>query len=198
MDESNQIDQCLASAKHDGSIVQIARAELDESGPHSIGYVLDYTDQFVLLHRLSDRIDLDGFEVIRKPHVTKCHASFRNADFYQRAIEMKGAPPHRLAHIDLTSMEALLHSLRHVTPLVTIHREALAPDECEIGRVEMISTDGVVVQTITSSAAWAERRAFTFEEITRIEFGGEYEKTLAMVAASQEVQPTRSGNDPRL
>jgi len=65
---------------------------------------------------------------------------------------------------------------------VTVHREAIDPDVCWIGRILGVERGRVSVLEITPDATWEEKpESFGLSEITRVSFGGDYETALHLV-----------------
>ncbi len=81
-------------------------------------------------------------------------------------------------------------------PLVTVHREAIDPEVCWIGRILGVERSRVSLLEITPDATWEEKpECFRLSEITRVNFGGDYETALHLVGgdpgqAIQTVQAT--------
>jgi hypothetical protein len=173
----------LLQARRAGTLVHLERHRLEPAPARSVGFVVGVGDALVMLHRLSDRIDLDGYEILRLRDVTAFRDDFPQASFYRRALELKGETAMEPEAIDLSSVAAALRGVGEAQPLITLHRERAAPDEVAIGRVRQTLPSGVRLHWITPSAEWADDDTlYRYDSITRIEFGGEYERTLAMVA----------------
>jgi hypothetical protein len=67
-------------------------------------------------------------------------------------------------------------------PLVTIHREQVDPDVCWIGRVQGLDRGRVSLLEIGPDAQWDDfPEEYRVKEITRVNFGGEYEGALHLV-----------------
>ncbi len=175
--------QRLDSAIADRSLVQIERGGFDARDRIVHGYPLATGDDLVLLSILSDRIDLDGYEVIRIRDITSCELDFPRKDFYQKALELKGEVPTPVLALDLSSIAALLDSAQRQFPLLVIHRERAVPGECEVGRLKLTSDEAFAIRYIDPSAQWADdSEHYRYADVTRVGFGDEYAKTLALVA----------------
>lgn len=174
----------LRQARNGKNLVRIGRHRLEDAAVFSIGYVVDVSGIAVLLNKVSDRIDLDGFEVLRLADVTSCARRFPESGFYRRALELKGIQPQLpVAPIDLSTVRTAIRSINEHYPLVVIHREAIEPDECAIGRLALEGEASFTLRWMTPVAKWvADRRRYRYRDITRVEFGSEYENTLALVA----------------
>ncbi len=167
-------------SKHVGKLVRIHRKPIDAM--HLDAYVLAVSDELALLQPVRDRIDLDGYDVIRLADVSSVTASPR-ASFYEEALALKRMRPTKPKQLSLDNMASLLKSVNEAYPLVVIHRESVTPDSCEIGRVRDISDRTYHLDWINPNASFEkDGRRFRLADITRIQFDGAYENALAMVA----------------
>ena len=149
------------------------------------GYVLDIGPKFFLLALVSDRIWFDGFECFRVRDVRGLrpdpHAHFAESALRKRRERMPKKP-----RVSVASIEELLLSASRVFPLVTVHREQVDPDVCWIGRILSVERGGVSLLEISPDASWEEKpTCFRLGEITRVNFGGDYEAALHLVAETQ-------------
>jgi hypothetical protein len=171
----------LAKRAGTRTIVRIRRAGLQDERLDA--YVLATSKRLALLQPVRDRIDLDGYDVIRLEDVTGVEDCPR-AEFFKRALALKRQRP-RLprARIDLANMSRLLRSVDDAGSLLVISREFKMPGECEIGRLLRLKRETYQMRWITPGAEWeADDRVFRLSDITRVQFGGAYERTLADVA----------------
>lgn len=91
--------------------------------------------------------------------------------------------------VSVASIEELLLSASRVFPLLTIHREKARPDVCWIGRIEEIRRGQVSLLEIGPDAAWDDKpTSYKLNEITSVEFGGEYERALFLVGGNPPSQ----------
>ncbi|WP_340115238.1 hypothetical protein [Pelagibius sp. 7325] len=136
-----------------------------------------------MLQRLSDRIDLDGYEVLRVEDVTSIDVEFDRAAFYKKALQAKAIKPSFPSEVVLTDMRNLLSSVNDKFSLVVIEREERVPDECEIGRIKLLTDEKYALKWLSPEARWEDDlRTYETKDVTRVTFGGEYENTLALVA----------------
>jgi hypothetical protein len=88
----------------------------------------------------------------------------------------------------VANIESLLLSAGKAFPLVTIHREQVDPDVCCIGQVQGVSRGRVSLLEIGPDAVWEDTpEEYRIKEITRVNFGGDYEDALHLVGGEPSV-----------
>ncbi len=179
----DQLTKHLIKATESCALVRVARHRLERRSLFTHGYAVGLSSELLLLHSISDRIDLDGYETLRVQDITGIEDEFPKRALYARAAELKRFGPVRVADVDLSNVRSLVTTAQEQFALLVINREQVAPDECEIGRIRLAGQETYVLQWMTPEATWEpDNRTFPYSEITRVGFGGEYETTLAMVA----------------
>lgn len=145
------------------------------------GYVLDVGRQFFLFALVSDRIWLDGFECFRLSDIKHIEPD-PYATFAEAALKKRAERRPKKGRVSVGSLEELLLSAGRAFPLVTIHREMVDPDVCWIGRVLGVTRGCVSLLEIDPQATWEETpNDYRLSEITRVNFGGDYENALHLV-----------------
>jgi hypothetical protein len=161
------------------------------------GYVLDIGPRFFLLALVSDRIRFDGFECFRLNDVSSVRRD-PYTTFVETALRRRGERMLRKPRVSVASIEELLLSANRAFPLVTIHREQVNPEVCSIGRVMGIDRGRVWLLEISPDATWEKRLSeYPLREITRVNFGGDYEDALAIVGGSPSQANNRLETDLR-
>ena len=164
--------------------VEITRV-MDESSWH--GFLVAESESLVVIHRVSDRYDLDGYCAFRREDIESMVESFEKLDLLQRALRLKEEEPVVPVRIDATSMRSLMESAQAAFGVLVIDREKVQPDEVEVGTIRMTSEDTYVLRWLSTNAEWDnDDRPFRYHDVTKLEFGTEYEQTLLAVARSRE------------
>lgn len=88
----------------------------------------------------------------------------------------------RPSGISVASLQDLLLSATKHFGLVTVHPEEKQPDLCYIGPVTAITKSTVTIQDLNNNAEWSGLRRVNLAEITRVDFGGSYERVLLATA----------------
>ncbi len=172
----------VAQAKRYTKLVECYRATFEDDDIYSLGYVVDASDQFVLIHNVDQRITLDGYTMLRIEDLTQFATEVEQAQFIEKALAIRKKEIKRPVLVDLTNMETILFSVDQHYPLVTIYREAVDPDACWIGSIDSITDKTVTLNEMDPDAKWSGSKRFRLDEITRIDFDGGYETALALVA----------------
>jgi len=172
--QSSQLD----AAMRDRCLIRFSRRFESSS---ICGYVLDIGSAFFLLALVSDRIWFDGFECFRIEDVGDVHHD-PYSNFAETALRLRKQEIPEAPRIKLGNITELLQSANVAFPLVTIHREEQDPDVCHIGHAIEINRDTVSLQEINADATWDESPTeYQLNEITRVNFGGDYEDALHLV-----------------
>lgn len=147
-----------------------------------MGYVIDVGSKFFLLALVDDNIRYNGFQCFRLQDVRRLEAPAKCATFVEAALNRRGEKIPKRTRVKVDSLRELLRTAGKAFPIVTIHRERAAPEVCHIGRVEGVSDSSVSLLEIGPDARWDDKAlSYRTREITRIDFGGEYEAALILV-----------------
>ena len=157
------------------------------------GYVMDIGPTFFLMSLVSDRLWFDGFECFRHTDVRSVEPD-PYTHFSESVLKKRGERPPKKPHVSVASIQELLRTAGRVFPLVTIQRERVNPEVCWIGRILSVNGDHVSMLDINPDATWIKsRRSYRLREITRVNFGGDYENALDLVSTKCPIQRTRPG-----
>ena len=174
----------LERAQAQGALVGIRRW-IPDADPVE-GFVVGQSRGWVLLHRLSDRIALDGWINVRVQDIQAVTIYPTEDCFEIAAVKARGlwppAPPASTAPENIG--EVLAQARTHST-VITVYREFERPDVAWCGAVRDVSPDTLSLLEVNVAGGWGRRpRRFDLEDITRVDFGGGYEEALQLVAGS--------------
>lgn len=147
------------------------------------GFVVSESEHLIVLHFVSERYDLDGYRCIRRADVTLLEEDFPRSDLIHRAVRLKNLQAQAPAVEATAQMREMMQAVQRKHGLLTIHREAVHEGECEIGEIRISAEATYVLRWLDANACWdPDDRPFRYADVTRLDFGGEYERTLLMVA----------------
>jgi hypothetical protein len=181
----------LALAQREKLLVKFARPF--EQGTVK-GYVLDIGPTFFLVVVVGDDgVRFNGFSCFRLMDVRRLKVPHKYAPFIEAAQKKLGERIPRKPPIVVDSLQELLLSAGRRFPLVTVYREKFDPDVCYIGRVADVSNNRVSLLEIGPDAGWDhEPESYRLAEITRVDFGGQYEEALHLVGGTPTNRVSRA------
>jgi hypothetical protein len=168
---------------HDHAFVRITRRASDPRDNRIDGYIVGCSDNLVVVHRRSDRMDLDGYLIVRLRDVRTIQREFPRHAFFERAFQLKTVAPVDPGLRDISDIPTALRSVAERFPLVVLSCDRKYPNEVQIGQPTEYLKTRFRIRCIDPGADWyADEDVFTYSDIVSMEFGGEYEATLALVA----------------
>ena len=169
---------------HTTKLVELVRA-MDKPPWH--GFLVAESKSLVVIHCVSDRFDLDGYCAFRREDLVSIADSFERRDLVQRALRANGQDPKTPEGLDCTSMRSLMETAQAQFGVVVIEREKIEPDEVQVGTIRLASEHTYVLRWLSANAEWEnDDRPFRYQDITRLEFGAGYERSLLAVARPRE------------
>jgi hypothetical protein len=156
------------------------------------GYVIEIGPEFFLIALVSDGIRFDGFQCFRLSDVRRLQVPGKYAAFAESALKKRGKRIPKKPTVLVSSLPKLLVTANRAFPLITIHREKVDPAVCQIGHVVDLRNGGVVLLEIGPDAVWDEKpETYRLSEITRVDFGGDYEEALHLVGGLPRTNKSR-------
>ncbi|MFL6621568.1 MAG: hypothetical protein ACJ8NR_02965 [Sulfurifustis sp.] len=167
-----------------GHIVKVWRERIDQHPV--IGYIVQASDELVLVHMMDDGIRLDGYSVMRFKDITEIEQNPQYRGFYERALQLRKQSPNIPRALLLHDLSVSLRSINENYPIMSIERETLAPGKCGVGKLHMVTESTVILKVMTPGARWeGYSRRYRLADITRIEFDTSYLRALALVTSSR-------------
>lgn len=178
-----KVEATLQRLASEGHIVRIFRSKLENSDVCSEGFIVDVSKALLMLHRLSDRFDLDGYEILKLSDITRVVSEHPKKLLFEKVARFKNLKPLKPSGIDIGSMRTALASIDKHYPLIVVERERHSPGTCEVGKVVVLGSKRFALRLLDTNGEWvSESERHNIDEITRLTFDGEYENTLAVAA----------------
>lgn len=172
----------LAAAQRDRLLVKFTRP-FEEGWVE--GYILAVGPRFFVVALVRDVAWFNGFQCFRMSDVRGLQVPPKFAAFVEAALKKRGERIPKKPRVSVESIEELLVSANRAFPLVTIHREKVRPGKCRIGRILNVIGGRVSLLEINPDATWDSNSSeYKLSEITRVDFGGDYEHALHLVGGS--------------
>lgn len=178
----SDIAKKVISAKRYTKLVECYRTTIEAGDIYDLGYVVDASDDFIMLQLLDDRITLNGYSLLRIEDISEIETEVEHTRFIEKALEIRKNAVKQPVLVDLTDITTVIRSIDQNFPLMTLHKEANDPDTCWVGSVDSVGEKTVTINEMSPDAKWNGTKRISFDEITRIDFDGGYETALALVA----------------
>jgi len=150
------------------------------------GYVLDIGPRFFLIALVSDGLRPNGFQCYRLADIRELEVPDRFSQFHEAVLKKRGIRFPKKPRVDVSSVQKLLRTANKAFPLVTIHREKVDASACWVGRVVDLGKGRVTLLEIGPDASWDnELETYRLSEITRVDFGGDYENALYLIGGDR-------------
>ncbi|MFO0957793.1 MAG: hypothetical protein U0800_10095 [Isosphaeraceae bacterium] len=172
----------LADAVRIRQLIRIDRSPVDMLPID--GFALGISRRFLLVQHVESTIQLNGYMVLRLEDIAGW-GDHPFADFMHQALRIRREIPRWLDHVPLNSYAAMFQAVGAEFPLVAIHTELVDPSRCWIGRVERTTRQVLTLKKLSPSAQWIESEKFHFRDITKVDFGGYYERALWEVVTNR-------------
>lgn len=170
----------LEKARTRNNVVRIFREELDGPDSWTDGFVVAANEEMVLLQLVDDGVHINGYQILFLEDISDFVHPAPFNDFQKKVLALRGEEVID-PEVDLDDLAVLLIDISEEYGLVTLHREEVEPDSCEIGRVLKADAVTYELEEIGSDARWFdETYEYDLYDITRIEFGGAYEEALIL------------------
>lgn len=179
-------------AKHEGkTLVEICRRPRIKE--RIAGFVVGFSSELILLHRLDwNTFTLDGYTLLKNRDVKQMRC-FTRASYWQlRAIQKLRLRPRRLSGIHLKNWAEAMDGVAKKFPVIHVEREIKYQNECWIGAPLEINSKQFEIDYLDPEAKWTGPYGMKTSDVTRVDFGGGYERALAMTA------PKRPQSNQRL
>ncbi len=158
------------------------------------GYVVALGEGWVLLAPLEGGILLDGYTALRLADVESIKRDKDGEDFVRRALDLAGHwPPRAPEGVMLDDDPSLVASAARAAGLIALYEERSDPEVCHIGKPQDWNKRSVSLLEVDTDANWQEDGTkFKFADLSRIDFGGRYERVLERLAGpapAREIEP---------
>lgn len=143
--------------------------------PTELASIISESDSLILMARIKDDYLVDGFSVVQKKDIYKCH-NIRGDIRFKTATQYFGLnPPNKCPiNVKVESWYKFLTSWLKTMPLA-VHVEQTMPDRFYIGYLTKITSRFLTLRTISKECRMDSLEKIQINNLTRIDFGGRYE-----------------------
>jgi hypothetical protein len=166
------LDQRLATLVAERSCVEIFRS------PKStvVGRLIAASNFVFVMEKVID-LQVDGLFAARTQDITRLRTASRDLELMSQLFHGRPAP--EIPRVALLELSSAITIFNQMYGAVTVYSENTEPDACIVG--EEVALDDAWVQLREFGTRGRRERADVFvsiDQITRVEAGGKYERTL--------------------
>ena len=168
----------LEKLKDSKTLVILFRDEFDDS---SIGFIVDISEDFILLEEVDDNGKLDGIVILRIEDITRVRWEGNELNSLSKLIDLKERIK-GLNAIDISNKYYALDSVFQKFKHIGIHIEEIDNGVLFIGEIAEIDADTIILHEFgTKSNLDRSFIMLELEDITKIQAGGIYEMGLMKI-----------------
>lgn len=186
--ERGSVGARLAFAQEHAELVTVIRRV--RGADRLQGFVVGLGSEWAAIEVVADDLSLDGVALVRVADVKRVRFDADRGDgpLVMRALRARGDFPPPAYPVGLDDLEAPLMAAG--AQMIAVHREWFGPDLCWIGVVTAVDSYSLGLLQVDPSGIWSLRpRLFDRAAITRVDFGGGYERALELGAGAPPDRP---------
>jgi len=166
-------------SKHKGkTLVELCRRPKIQE--QIAGFVVGFSESLILLHRLDwNTFTLDGYTILRNKDIKKQRAFNRNSYWPNKAVKKFKLQPTAVPGLELKTWPEAISRISQLFPIIHTECEIADPGFCQIGVPLEITKKLLRLDTLSFNSEWDGPAKIKLDQITRIDFGGGYERALA-------------------
>jgi hypothetical protein len=151
------------------------------------GFVLACNDEFTFVQEFDEQIfRLDGYCIFKNDSVKSWKVYDKDEYFLNEVIRIKNIKPRAVRNVSIESWAEILRTVNESFPLIVIEREKIDNKACYIGKLDKLKKKTFYLKEINPSAEWDDSSGYKYDDLTKVGFDGEYEKTLILVAENRD------------
>ncbi|MFC8597789.1 hypothetical protein [Isoptericola sp. NPDC057191] len=150
---------------------------------HIEGFVVGVGARWVALAQLDDRVSLDGWTLLRLKDIQAVTVEPDHDSFTIKALRARAEWPPQVPDVALDDLRGAATSAAALAPMSATFVELDRPDICYVGSLVSVDDRRLRLLEVDTQGQWHRKtRSLDPDDVTRIDFGGRYEETLALVA----------------
>lgn len=182
------VKSLLIELAADRRLVDLRREYVDLQDTR--GRVIQLSEVMVLIELITDDVRPNGFCVLRIEDITFLRWGTRAHLAWEQALAQ--LPAQEEPRLGLESPRDAIRSLSRRKELVTFRRETVERDNYYLGWNLALRGELVTFEHVTIDGDLDGRVAMSLNEITRLDFGGSYEKSLQRIAKLSDLETSRN------
>jgi hypothetical protein len=165
-----------------GRYSKIYRAAMGAENAATQGYVLDASDELVLLSLFDcDFLVFDGYTIFRREDISICRTNFPRAKLYSDYFKVARLEIPQRPELSIGNMREVIEQMKYNHIMIAIEDEINEPGSSWIGYVLETFPEGFTLFEIDTHGRADEETFLDYEAVTCITFGERYENFIEMM-----------------
>jgi hypothetical protein len=167
------------SGKLDIYLLKLISIEFSDRKRIISGFLLDYSEDWILLKTNPVDYIIDGFTIVRNKHIEEIYQD-ETEEFAEAVISLKGITPVYEEKIPLDTIQEIfryLNSKYEIFAFTYKSEKSIYP-----GRLINIDDKKIRIEWIDTRAQWVGERKFKLDKIRAIEFDNDYLNSLKLAS----------------
>lgn len=162
---------------------QLITIEFDDKKDTFSGFLIDWTEDWILIKNNPVDFIIDGYTILRNKNV-KAIVQDKDHEFTERVIKLKGLKTSAAEIIPLTDLPSIIYFLASRYGIFQI---ATKSDKAVyLGKLVEIDDDQLVIEFLTPEAEFEGEMIFKPKKIRVIEFDTDYINSLKLIVDEEK------------
>ncbi|BDZ40714.1 hypothetical protein GCM10025865_32820 [Paraoerskovia sediminicola] len=179
--DKNAVRARLERAKDEQLVVGVRR--WIRGADYIEGFVVGIGARWVAVAGLAGRVRFDGFALLRLNDIQAVTIDPDPDCFTVKALRARSEWPPPSTEVELDDLRGAVTTAAAAAPTTSIFVEFDRPDICYVGSLVFVDSAVLRLLEVDPQGQWRRKaRSLDPDDVTRIDFGGDYEEALALVA----------------
>lgn len=166
--------------KHIGQLISI---EFQDLKTIFTGFLIDYSEDWILLRNNPVDFILDGYVLLRNKHVKSVHRD-EELEFAEKIIRLKGEKTTTENIIPIKDLASIMSYLDQKHGVFQLSKKSAK--SVYLGKLIELNKKELLIDFINTRGAFGGELCFNLEKIRIIEFDTDYIKSLQLVIQEEE------------
>ena len=181
------IELALCHAAAVRSVVKVRVMDGSQNGScNIIGSVVQCSAQLFVIAEIVDAHKYDGWSIHRVSDVSEIESPYIHHEFISDALRLRSVVQPSVDELSLGGFVVAVASVATLQSVVSVVYVSGDESVCDVGVIVASGDDHFLMRTISPDGDWIDDIvSVAIDSVVWIEFGGEYDRSLLMVANSR-------------
>lgn len=162
---------------------QLVTIEFTDKKELFTGFLIDYSDNWILLRNNPVDYILDGFVILKNKNIEAVHRD-QDLAFTEKVIRLKGLKTNAEDIIPIRDLESIVNFLTHKYGIFQIAKKSAK--SAYLGKLIELNDEELTIDFLDTKGQFGGELSFNPEKIRVIEFDTDYINSLKLVVAENQ------------